>query len=128
MFNRHDFMKRYGLTPELLGHMYAKRVIPEPLKIGEEFYWREVDIRRFDKYLLARAKCRERGINPDSPRGPAPPVYSTGCDVRDIRAIVASQQERKRRTRSKTLRAATEPIEQEQVPALPEPSLEAVEK
>jgi hypothetical protein len=121
MFNRKDFCKKYHLTLEQLGLMYAKRLIPEPLKIGGEFYWRETDIRRWDAYLKKRAKCRARGVDPNGPQGPGVPVYSTGCQVTDVRAIVAGQQERERRTRSKTLRAATKPIKPQQVPSLPEP-------
>jgi hypothetical protein len=122
MLNRKDFMKRYQLSVEELGVMYSQRLIPEPLKIGKEFYWRECDIRTWDRYLKKRIKCRERGIDPNSKDGPAPPVYSTGIQVADVRAIYASQQERERRAKSKTLQAATKPIELQQVPTLPEPT------
>jgi hypothetical protein len=120
MLNRKDFMKRYSLTLDQLGHLYAKRLIPEPLKIGSEFYWRETDIRRWDAYLKKRAKCRARGIDPNSPQGPAPPVYSTGVLANDVRVIVAREAERERRAKSKTLAAASKPIASEQLPTLPE--------
>jgi hypothetical protein len=122
MLNRKDFMKRYSLTLDELGHMYAKRLIPEPLKIGSEYYWRETDIRRWDRYLRKRIQCRAKGIDPNSPQGPAPPVYSTGIQVNDVRAIVAREQERKRREKSKTLQAGTSPIAPQDVPTLPEPT------
>jgi hypothetical protein len=122
MINRKDFMKRYCLSLDELGTMYAKRLIPEPLKLGDEFYWRETDVRRWEGYLKKRAKCRARGIDPNSPLGPAPPVYSTGIQVNDVRAIVAREAERERRAKSKTLRAATEPIAPQQVPTLPDSS------
>jgi hypothetical protein len=122
MLNRNDFCRRYRLSIDQLGELYARKLIPEPIKLGGEFYWRETDIRRWDSYLKKRAKCRARGIDPDSERGPGLPVYSTGIQVNDIRNIVAREHERKRRAKSKTLQAATEPIAPQAVPALPERS------
>jgi hypothetical protein len=71
--------------------------------------------------LLARNKCRARGIDPDGPQGPAPPVYSTAGKPRfDPRLVVAAEREAERQKRSRTLAAGSAAIEPQEQVTMPE--------
>ena len=129
MLTAQDICKRLDLTLEQVGFMYAKRVLPEGIKVGGVIRFRESDIRKFERYLVARSKCRAKGIDPDGARGPSPPIYSTAGGPRfDPRLVTAKEQERKRRAKSRTLAAGSAPIAAEKQVALPElPATERVE-
>lgn len=110
MLNVSDLMARYEVPRVTLANWYARRVLPDAITIGGELHWREEDIELFDNYLALRQQCREEGIDPDSADGPAPPIYSTGCESIDPRKIVARIRERERRQKSKTLAAGSPSI------------------
>jgi hypothetical protein len=104
-----------------IGYMHAKRILPEPIRVGGECRWREQDIRKFERYLKARMRCRERGIDPDGPTGPAPPIYSTAEKPRfDPRLVVAAEREAERQKRSRTLAAGSAAIEPQEQVTMPE--------
>jgi hypothetical protein len=126
MLTAQDIAKRLDLDLDTIGFLYAKRVLPEGVKVGGKIRFREQDIRKFEKYLLARNKCRARGIDPDGPQGPAPPVYSTAGKPRfDPRLVVANEREAERQNRSRTLAAGSEAIGPQQHVALPEATSKA---
>lgn len=119
-----DLQKRFKVSRTTIADWYARSVLPDGISIGGEIRWRETDVRRFEAYLRKRLRCRERGINPDSTAGPAPPVYSTGCKTFDPRAATARMAERERQSRSRTLAAGTAPLPAEKpvtLPDVPEP-------
>lgn len=121
MLTASDVQKRLEIDTDTLGYLYAKRILPDGIKIGGVIYFREQDIKKFERYLKRRAACRLKGIDPDSFRGPSVPVYSTGGKPRfDPRLVVANEQERARQLKSKTLAAGTTPIPQQQQIKLPE--------
>lgn len=123
MLTPHDLCKRFSLTLDEIATLYAKRVLPDGIAIGGTIRFRESDIRKFERYLKARRRCRDRGVDPDSPRGVAPPVYSTGGKPRfDPRLVVANESEAERQQRSRTLRAGSERIAPQSPVVLPEPS------
>src|SRR5688500_18545976 len=123
MLTAQDLCKRLDLDLDSIGFMYAKRILPEGVMVGGVVRFREHDIRRFEKYLRARVACRARGVNPDGPKGPAPPVYSTAGGPRfDPRLVVAAEQERERQSKSRTLAAGSVPIGQQEQITLPEPA------
>lgn len=117
-----DLMKEFQVTRRTIANWYAKRIIPEPVKIGGVLRWREEDIEAWLEYLQERRSFRDVGGDPDSPEGPGTPVYSTGIATLDPRAIAASLRERDRRGKSKTLAAGAEPTKTESMPQLPEPA------
>jgi hypothetical protein len=117
-----DLMARYEVPRETIANWYARRVLPDAIRVGGEMRWRVEDIELFEDFLRARHDYRDNGGDPDGPNGPAPPVYSTGCKTFDSRAAVARMEERERQARSKTLAAGTKPIPAEQPVTMPEPS------
>lgn len=119
MLDRNDVCEQLGIDLETLGYLHAKRLTPEPIRVGGEPRWREEDIELFSDYLIARHECRESGIDPNGPDGPAVPIYSHGLPVADIREIVRQQEELERQSRSRTLRAGSQSIKAQKV-ALPE--------
>lgn len=128
MLTAQDICKRLSLTLDQVGFLYVKDVLPEGIKVGGVIRFRESDIKKFERYLLARGKCRDRGIDPDSARGPAVPIYSTAGKPRfDPRLVTANEQERERRAKSKTLAAGSTPLPAEKPVAMPELSTERVE-
>jgi hypothetical protein len=121
MLTAKDICKRFDLTLEQVGVLYAKRVLPEGVKVGGAVRFRENDIRKFENYLRKRRRCRECGIDPDSERGPAPPVYSTAGKPRfDPRLAIANEREAKRQTKSRTLARGSKPIKPQEPVTLPE--------
>lgn len=121
MLTAKDLCKRLDLTIEQIGFLYAKRILPDGIKIGGEVRFRETDVRKFERYLRKRHECRARGIDPDSARGPAPPVYSTtGKPRTDPRLIVANEREAARQAKSRTLAAGSDPIETPSKVVMPE--------
>lgn len=121
MLTAEDLCKRFDLTLEQIGFIYAKRILPDGIKIGGTVRFREHDIRKFEKYLRRRQACRDRGIDPDGLRGPAPPVYSTAGKARfDPRLVVENERERERQSKSRTLAAGTTPIEKQEPVEMPE--------
>jgi hypothetical protein len=123
MLTAQDICKRLDMSIEQVGYLYAVRVLPEGVKVGGEIRFREQDIAKFERYLRRRHKCRHLGIDPDGPKGPAPPVYSTGGKPRfDPRLARANEHEVKRQKRSRTLRAGSEPIEPQPQVEIPEPT------
>lgn len=119
MLTAHDLVKRYHVTLKDIGEWYARRILPEAVRIGGKLRFREEDIDLFEEYLRARLECKEAGIDPDGPDGPAPPVYSTGCAAFDPREAMARIRERDRHERSKTLAASAAPMPVEQPIAMP---------
>ncbi len=121
MLTAQDICKRLDLTLEQVGFLYAKSVLPEGVKVGDCVRFREHDIRKFEKYLRKRHECRHRGIDPDGPRGPAPPIYSTAGNPRfDPRLVTANEIEANRQSKSRTLAAGSTPIKPQQRVELPE--------
>jgi hypothetical protein len=121
MLTAQDIAKKLQMPLEEVAFMYAKRILPDGIKVGGVVRFRERDIKKFYRYLLKRNECRQRGINPDGPQGPAPPVYSTAGKPRfDPRLVTANQREAERQSKSKTLAAGTEPIGPQQQVELPE--------
>jgi hypothetical protein len=121
MLTRKDIEKRLGMTDEEVSFLYAKRVLPEGVKVGGVIRFRENDIRKFERYLIARGKCRARGIDPDGVNGPAPPVYSTAGKPRfDPRLVMENEREAERQSKSKTLAAGSQPIGPQEQVAMPE--------
>ena len=129
MLDAKDVAKRIGLDLKEVAYLHAKRILPEPVRVGGRCRWREQDIRKFVAYLKKRSRCRERGIHPDSARGPSVPVYSTVGGPRfDPRLVVAAEQEAERQKRSRTLAAGSVAIGPQEHVTLPEPATKAVEK
>ena len=123
MLTPRDIGKRLRLTLDQVAFLYGMRILPDGVKIGGVVRFRENDIRKFERYLLARRNCRERGIDPDSKRGPAPPVYSTAGKARfDPRLVIANEREAERQKHSRTLSSGSAAIGPQQHIALPEPS------
>ena len=121
MLNKHDLVKSLHVSIKEIAYMHAKQILPEPIRLDGVCYWREQDIKLFKRYLRRRSRCRQAGIDPDSAQGPAVPVYSTiGPERFDPRLVVAAEQERERRKRSRTLAAGTQPIAQPERVELPE--------
>ena len=121
MLTRKDLEKRFGLDDEAVSFLYAKRVLPEGVKVGGVIRFREHDIRKFEKYLKARSKCRALGIDPDSAEGPPPPIYSTAGKPRfDPRLVIANEQEAERQKKSRTLAAGSAAIGPQTKVTLPE--------
>ena len=121
MLNKRDLCKILHVDINAIAYMHAKRILPEPIRLGRELVWREQDITKFKQYLRRRSRCRLKGIDPDSAQGPAVPIYSTvGPERFDPRLVVAAEQERKRRKRSRTLAAGTQPIAKPERVELPE--------
>jgi hypothetical protein len=121
MLTAKDICKRFDLSLEQVGFLYAKRILPEGVKVGGVIRFREQDIRKFERYLRKRHECRHLGINPDGPKGPAPPIYSTAGKPRfDPRLVVANEREAKRQAKSRTLAAGSEKIGPQQQVELPE--------
>lgn len=111
MLTAKDICKRLDLTIEQVGYLYAIRALPDGIKVGGVIRFREHDIKKFERYMKARHACRARDIDPDSVRGPAPPVYSTAGKPRfDPRLATENENERERQSRSRTLAAGTTPI------------------
>ena len=111
MLTAKDIAKRLGIDLDEVGYLYAIRFLPEGIKVGDEIRFREHDIEKLVRYLKARSKCRLRGIDPDSPRGPSIPIYSTAGGPRfDPRLEAAAERERERRSKSRTLKAGSEAI------------------
>jgi hypothetical protein len=122
MLTANDIAKRLDLTLEQVGFLYAHRILPDGIEVGGVVRFRENDIAKFVKYLRARTKCRERGIDPDGVQGPSPPVYSTAGKPRfDPRLAIANERESKRQKRSRTLANGSLPIGKQERIALPEP-------
>jgi hypothetical protein len=122
MLTAKDICKRLDLTLDQVGFLYARRVLPDGVKVGGVVRFRENDIRKFERYLLARRKCRDRGIDPDSTQGPSPPVYSTAGKPRfDPRLVVAEEREAERQKRSRTLAKGTQPVQPQERIELTEP-------
>lgn len=129
MINKYQLAERItGGDVELVAKLHAIRALPEPIKVGDDWLWREEDVETFCNYLIERHEAREEGIDPDSVDGPAPPVYSTAGDARfDPRLVIAQEQENRRREKSRTLRAGTKAIVVETAVVLPElPAAEQV--
>jgi hypothetical protein len=103
MFTVSDLATHYSVDERTVCLWYARRVLPEPVKVNDQFRWREDDITLFDEYLRQRAECRADGLDPDSPDGPAPPVYSQGLPTVDPRECMAQVREQERQERSKVL-------------------------
>jgi hypothetical protein len=121
MLTLQDIADRVGITFDEAGYLYAIRALPEAIKVGGRYLFREQDVAKYVKYLTARSKCRAKGINPDSPQGPPPPVYSTaGAPRFDPRLVVANKREAKRQKKSRTLRAGSAPIGRQPKVKLPE--------
>jgi hypothetical protein len=121
MLTAQDICKRLDLTLDQVGFLYAKRILPEGIKVGGVIRFREHDIRKFENYLRKRHECRHRGIDPDGPKAPAPPIYSTAGKPRfDPRLVVANEREAKRQSKSRTLAAGSKPIGPQERVALPE--------
>lgn len=121
MLTAKDLCKRFKLELDQIGYLYAKRVLPEGVSVGGKIRFREQDIRKFEKYLLARNHCRDRGVDPDGVNGPAPPVYSTAGKPRfDPRLVVANEREAERQKRSRTLASGSVPIGEQPSVTMPE--------
>ena len=95
--------------------------------VGGDPRWREDDVEAFDDYLRARREYEDNGGDPNSPDGPSPPVYSTGCEVFDAREATARSAERERRQRCKTLAAGNKPIAAESPVELPDVATKTTE-
>ena len=91
-----DLMERYQVPRERIATWYARRILPEAIRVGAEFRWREDDIELFEEFLQARGDCMDAGGDPNGPGGPAPPVYSTGVPAFDPREAMARMRERER--------------------------------
>src|SRR5262245_41306263 len=121
MLTAKDIAKRLGLQLDEVAFMHAKKILPEPIRINGECRWREQDIRKFIGYLKKRMRSRERGIHPDSERGPSIPIYSTiGPPRFDPRVVVAEELEAERQKRSRTLAKGTQPVQPQKQIELPE--------
>jgi len=128
MLTARDISKRLDLTLEQVGYLYAIRALPDGIKVGGVVRFREHDIRKFEKYLKRRHVCRERGIDPDGVRGPAPPVYSTAGKSRfDPRLATENERERERQSKSRTLAAGTAPIARQEPVEMPDVAPKPVE-
>ncbi len=121
MLNKNDLVKILHVDIRAIAYMHSKKILPEPIRLDGECYWREQDIKLFARYLRRRSHCRLKGINPDSPEGPGVPVYSTiGPERFDPRQVVAAERELERRKRSRTLASGTRPIAQPERLEIPE--------
>ncbi len=101
MLNLLDVMRRYGFSEKEVAEMYARRVLPGAVKIGEQLWFREDDLQLFDEYLAALIDWADDGHDPFGPEAPAPPVYSTGRPAFDPREAAARQREESRQRRAK---------------------------
>ena len=120
-----DLMANLQVTRRTIATWYARKIIPAPLKIGGVLRWREEDIEAWMQYLLERRDVLDTGGDPNALDGPEPPIYSTGVETCDPRAISARLRERDRREKSKTLAAASQPTKPETMPEMPEPAGDA---
>ena len=99
MFTATDLAGRYSVHVKTIYKWSRSGILPAPVEIRENVLrWREQDIALWEDYLAARVSAKSAGIDPNSPEGPAPPVYSTGCRSFDARQQVAQQKEKQRRS------------------------------
>lgn len=103
MFTISDLAAHYSVDERTVCLWYARRVLPDPVTVNDQFRWREDDIELFDEYLRERAEYRDSGRDPDAPDGPAPPVYSQGLPTVDPRECMAQVREQSRQSRSRVL-------------------------
>ena len=128
MLTAKDLTKRLGLPLKTIAYMHAKKILPEPIKVGGECRWRVEDIELFEGYLLARREYRENGLDPDAEHGPGPPIYSMGQPRLDPREVVARINERARREKSRTLAAGTQSIPAEEFVRMPDAAEQTAKK
>ena len=107
MLTANDLADRPTVNRQTICKWHRSGVLPAAISIGRTLRWRDEDIVEWENFLQARVEARRDGIDPDSPEGPAPPVYSTGCESFDGRKVKAQREETERRAQSRARREKT---------------------
>ncbi len=65
MLTRNDIAKKYGVTVVTIDRWRAAGILPAPLVLGKSTVrWREADLDKYDRWLLAQSEAQAAGLDP----------------------------------------------------------------